>query len=128
MSGATAGAQTVQLPTFEFFGGATTVVVPNQGQIAVVGSAGRVGMRDRATFAAGQAGSRTLRGIGATAVVHDLAALDRAALATAARLRTGPPVAMKKAPAPPAIDQSTAARATESLREIRRAQQSPPRS
>src|SRR5262245_54455779 len=83
---AAADAQTVQLPTFEFFGVATTVVVPNQGQIAVVGRGGRMGMRDGAAFAAtGRGGSRAWRGIGVSAVVHDLAELDRQVLAQAAR-------------------------------------------
>jgi hypothetical protein len=54
--------------------------------------------------------------------VHDLAALDRQALAQAARLRAGPPVAAKNDKAAFDSGDSSAARPEESLRDIRRSQ------
>lgn len=122
-SAAAANAQTVQLPTFEFFGASTTVVVPNQGEIAVVGRGGRVGVRNRGAFAgSSRGGTRTVRGAGISAVVHDLAELDRQVLAQAARMR---PRFVSSAPArrlPASYDQSSAAKPDTSLREIRRLQ------
>jgi hypothetical protein len=124
---AVANAQTVQLPTFEFFGAATTVVVPNQGEIAVVGHGGRMGMRDRAALASsGRGGARAIRGIGISAVVHDLAELDRQVLAQAARMRplvTAPSRSSASSARPKTSDPSSAARPEMSLREIRRLQE-----
>jgi hypothetical protein len=54
--------------------------------------------------------------------VHDLAALDRQALAQAARLRAGTPVAAKNDKAAFDSGDSSAARPEESLRDIRRSQ------
>jgi len=126
-SAAAANAQTVQLPTFEFFGASTTVVVPNQGEIAVVGRGGRVGVRNRGAFAASsRGGTRTVRGASISAVVHDLAELDRQVLSQAARMRQrsgpSPKVGNGRFDSPVARDRSSAARADFSLRAIRTAQ------
>jgi hypothetical protein len=131
-SATAAHAQTVQLPTYEFFGAATTVVVPNQGEIAVVGRGGRIGIRDRAAFGAtGRSGSRMWQGIGASAVVHDLAELDRQVLAQSARMRStvaAPTRLTPSAAIATGSDGSSAARGDLSLREIRRLQDAASRS
>jgi hypothetical protein len=83
-------AQVVQLPTFEFFGVSTTVMVPDRGGLTAAGVArGRstshirgipVGPAANDLFAA-----REASGLGVTATVHDLAELDRQILASAPR-------------------------------------------
>ncbi len=79
--------QTVQLPTFHFFGTSTTVVVPTQGTISM----GSIGGSTRTRF--DRVGSGTVGvdsfsgGLLLSATVIDLAEMDRAVLAEAARRR-----------------------------------------
>lgn len=82
---AQASATTVQLPTFNFFTISTSVVVPDRGRAHLGGVAGgtQTGRTDGAPGLPGlRAGGGTTGagGIGVTAHVHDLQALDRALL------------------------------------------------
>ncbi len=85
-------AQAVQLPSYEFFGTSTTVVVPDRGAVSLGGVNGAAsgmnqfgglpGNRSRGT--AGQAS-----GASVTVQIHDFDSMDQALLAEAARRRNG---------------------------------------
>ncbi|TWU28050.1 hypothetical protein [Bythopirellula polymerisocia] len=79
--------QTVQLPTFHYFGVSTTVVVPTRGTVSL----GSIGGSTRTRF--DRVGSRSVGtsafagGLSVSATVIDLAEMDREVLAEAARRR-----------------------------------------
>ncbi len=79
--------QTVQLPTFHFFGVSTTVVVPTQGTVSLGSIGGSTRTRfDRVGSSFVEANSFT-GGLTMNATVIDFAEMDRAVLAEAARRR-----------------------------------------
>lgn len=79
--------QTVQLPTFHYFGVSTTVVVPTGGSVSL----GSIGGSSRTRF--DRVGNRSIGagffngGLSMSATVIDLAEMDRQVLAEAARRR-----------------------------------------
>jgi hypothetical protein len=84
--------QTVQLPTFHYFGVSTTVVVPDRGWVTLEGNGG-------SAFSSAQYGplggraygrSRWNNGASVSATIIDHQALDHAVLAEAARRRSAP--------------------------------------
>ncbi|MEX0642734.1 MAG: hypothetical protein WD468_08545 [Pirellulales bacterium] len=128
-SAPSATAQVVQLPTFEFFGVSTTVLVPDRGGLNAAGVGRSRRSSARRGFPVGPAAgdlfaSRGAGGVGVTATVHDLDAMDRALLgngpraplAKANQQRPHAKVLAERGPA-----SSSAERGAESLASIRAA-------
>ncbi len=81
--------QTVQLPTFHYFGVQTTVVVPDRGSMSLGGVGSYVGTRTQFDKVGPSSSgfNRNWSGLSMRATIHDLEAMDRAILAEAARRR-----------------------------------------
>jgi hypothetical protein len=125
-----AEAQVVQLPTWEFHAAPATILVPDSGGAALGGIRRARGQAARAPGARGVAAARGATGANATAVIQDLAELDRRVLAQAANRRreAGRSLAGAESESSEALKKSrsiasptsSAEQAVESLAEIRR--------